>query len=347
MNRSYPRRTFWTVTLAAVALTATLLLAACGGSGATTSSSPSSAPSQEAVSLATSSSATPLPAASVAGTFVFAKVNEQQLGEIYVIDGDGTGLAPLASEADHSLDGPVWSPDGTRIAYCHSGLRNPEGKLYTVWVMNADGSGQRKLTTGDARGYDPAWSPDGTQIAFHNSSPGGELEGQNGIAVVNASGRRLQTVTDVDGDAWTNWAPSAKILFIRGGEDVWAVRPDGTGLKRMTDDGDVSHFALSPDGKTFAVYEELNDRIVLLPAAGGDPVTVVDKVTAKGYVGVDKYGLTYGVALTWSPDGKALAFASTYGGFCPGSALYVVNADGTGLSVVPNTGMVWEPCWRE
>ncbi len=114
----------------------------------------------------------------------------------------------------------------------------------------------------------------------------------------------------------------------------------------MTDDGDVSHFALSPDGKTLAVYEELADRIVLLPADGGAPVTLVDQVTAKGYVPHDKYGVTYGVALTWSPDGKAIAFASTYGGFCPGSALYVVNADGSGLSVVPNTGMVWEPSWR-
>ncbi len=161
---------------AALVLLAALVLAACGDSSTTASSSPSPASSQEAVSLATSSSATPLPAASVAGTFVFAKVNEQQFGEIYVINGDGTGLTPLASEAGYSLDGPVWSPDGTRIAYCHSGLRNPEGKLYTVWVMNADGSGQRKLTTGDARGYDPAWSPDGTRIAFHNSSSRGEEE---------------------------------------------------------------------------------------------------------------------------------------------------------------------------
>ena len=39
----------------------------------------------------------------------------------------------------------------------------------------------------------------------------------------------------------------------------------------MTDDGDVSHFALSPDGKTVAVYEELNDRIVLLPADAAPP----------------------------------------------------------------------------
>ena len=85
---------------------------------------------------------------------------------------------------------------------------------------------------------------------------------------------------------------------------------------------------------------------MLLPAGGGAPVTLVDQVTAKGYVPHDNYGGTQGVALTWSPDGKAIAFATTYGGFGPGSALYVVNADGSGLSVVPNTGTIWEPSWR-
>jgi len=343
MKRSLLRTSIWAATLV-VFVAAALALAACGGSGETASSPSPAAPSPAAASPsgAASPSAAALPAASVAGTFVFAKVNDQRLGEIYVINGDGTGLKRVASETDYSLDGPVWSPDGTRIAYCHSGRRDPRGETYTVWVMNADGSGQQKLTTGAARGYDPAWSPDGAQIAFH----GGPPQGGSGISVVDAGGGALERVTDVESDAGTNWAPGQKILFIRGGADVWAVRPDGTGLRRVTDDGDVSHFALSPDGKTLAVYEELADRIVLLPADGGAPVTLVDQVTAKGYVGRDTYGLTYGVALTWSPDGKAIAFASTYGGFCPGSALYVVNADGSGLSVVPNTGMIWEPSWR-
>ena len=75
---------------------------------------------------------------------------------------------------------------------------------------------------------------------------------------MNAGGGGLERVTDVESDAGTNWTPSAKVLFIRGGADVWAAKPDGTGLSRVTKDGDVSHFALSPDGKTLAVYEELD-----------------------------------------------------------------------------------------
>ena len=52
----------------------------------------------------------------------------------------------------------------------------------------------------------------------------------------------------------------------------------------------------------------------------------------------------------WSPDGRGDRLrrrsekALTW--YPPGSALYVVNADGSGLSEVPNTGKVWDPAWR-
>jgi Tol biopolymer transport system component len=55
---------------------------------------------------------------------------------------------------------PEYSPDGSRIAYKHLG---PVG-LPQVWVMNADGSEQRQLTT--LGGGQPSWSPDGRRIVF-------------------------------------------------------------------------------------------------------------------------------------------------------------------------------------
>lgn len=48
---------------------------------------------------------------------------------------------------------PAWSPDGKRIAY----LSSRNGSL---WIMNADGTGQKKLVSGD----DPVWAPDGRMI---------------------------------------------------------------------------------------------------------------------------------------------------------------------------------------
>jgi dipeptidyl aminopeptidase/acylaminoacyl peptidase len=55
----------------------------------------------------------------------------------------------------------IGGPDGGRIAY--SSLATGAGDIY---VMNADGTGQTRLTSDPGREIGPAWSPDGTRIAF-------------------------------------------------------------------------------------------------------------------------------------------------------------------------------------
>ena len=59
------------------------------------------------------------------------------------------------------VQAPVWSPDGRRIAFLS---RRDGGK--EVYVMSADGSGQRRLTRDASVPAAPAWSPDGRKIAF-------------------------------------------------------------------------------------------------------------------------------------------------------------------------------------
>jgi TolB protein len=61
-------------------------------------------------------------------------------------------------------DYPAWSPDGKQIAFSRT-PPDPGSQPY-IWVMNANGSDQKALTTGWA----PAWSPDGNQIAFSAAS---------------------------------------------------------------------------------------------------------------------------------------------------------------------------------
>jgi Tol biopolymer transport system component len=340
MKRSCLMKYFWSVTLA-VLVAAALALGACG-SDTPASTSSSAAPSQAAASPSVASSATPLPAATVAGTFAITKINEQAYGEIWLVNGDGTGLRRLASRVDYDLAGPAWSPDGARIAYHRSEKRSVHTEDYTIWVMNADGSGQQRLTEGQVRGLWPTWSPDGAQIAFRGTS----LHAQNGISVIDADGGGLGQATKVESDDVPDWSPSEKVLFIRGGADVFSVNPDGSALTRLTKDASATEVALSPDGKTLAVYDALADSIVLLPVDGAGPsVTLVDQVAARGYV-PQRYGAAYGVALTWSPDGQAVAFSTNGNEMNSGSALYVVNVDGSGLSVVPNTGMIWEADWR-
>lgn len=85
---------------------------------------------------------------------------------IYAVAVDGSGLRPLTSPGDAA--NPSWAPDGRRIVFDAS----PEGKddssrgQWELWVMNADGSGRRQLTTNTVNDWGPAWSRDGRAVAF-------------------------------------------------------------------------------------------------------------------------------------------------------------------------------------
>src|SRR2546423_221533 len=63
---------------------------------------------------------------------------------------------------------PVWAPNG-KIAFVRSAFAGSPGDL---WVMNPDGSGQTRLTSGAADDQWPSWSPDSTQLAFSSDSAG-------------------------------------------------------------------------------------------------------------------------------------------------------------------------------
>ena len=336
-------------TAVALGVVAALALAACSGSGTTAATSPGAA---AALPAASNQNAMPLPAPTVAGTLAFARVtsvNDEgyilRTGDICVVRTDGTELTPLAAGAANESQ-PAWSPDGRRIAYAAGQIDDVLNS--TVRVMNADGSRKRRLQSALAS-WSPAWSPDGTRIAFAQRAwYTGAWAGSIGLAVVNADGSGLRELTSTDdphvGDQSPAWAPDGRIYFLRTRiGDVLEVDPDGGEPTRITTGGGHSGFALSPDGKQLAIYDQEHDHLVLLPASGdGTPVVLVDNMS--------QYVSSLSVRLAWSPDGTALAFAASSDRarmpYPPGSALYVVNADGSGLSVVPNTGKVWDPAWR-
>jgi len=95
-------------------------------------------------------------------------------GEIWVMRSDGTDARRIAEDGGMAS----WSPDGKRIAF--SSARDRFGKTYyddrtdpntDVYVMNADGSRQRRLTRNRANDGTPTWSPDGRWIVFDSGRP--------------------------------------------------------------------------------------------------------------------------------------------------------------------------------
>jgi dipeptidyl aminopeptidase/acylaminoacyl peptidase len=78
---------------------------------------------------------------------------------------------------------------------------------FEIWVMNADGSGQYKLTDNNAVDGSLAWSPDGNQIAFITNR-----DGNDEVYVMNADGsnvRRLTQTTDAS-ESFPAWSPDAR-----------------------------------------------------------------------------------------------------------------------------------------
>jgi hypothetical protein len=72
-----------------------------------------------------------------------------------------TGPVVTILKGEHYLESPTWSPDGRKIAYVKAHGGNKE-----IYIMNADGTHQRRLTRNNVWDASPAWSPDGKRIAF-------------------------------------------------------------------------------------------------------------------------------------------------------------------------------------
>lgn len=120
------------------------------------------------------------PSVSTDGRIAFASDRDNTLYEaydLYVMDPDTSEVTRLTFDGDpdenffrHDSLNPVWSPDGTRIAFDSTRSGNRE-----VWVMNADGGGLVNVSDHPGQDYEPAWSPDGAQITF-TSGRAGELD---------------------------------------------------------------------------------------------------------------------------------------------------------------------------
>jgi TolB protein len=228
-------------------------------------------------------------------------------GPFYSINVDGSGLQRITNGID-----PVWSPDGQQIAFVR--WEEPRG-VWVVDVETADG------TSGDEwRAFDwsetrcPSWSPDGSQIVFTRQSgqggggqpPGGFFPASTSATELEAARRRPPGGSRGGGSSVSSWT-------------LGIVNPyDGT-FAEPQPDSDVNLAPdWSPNGEQIVYNAEHGLRIMSVDGKSSYALTNLPKDTSP----------------VWSPDGSQVAFVRWQHDHWE---VYVVNADGSGLTRLTNT----------
>ena len=222
---------------------------------------------------------------------------------------------PCEGEADCRLSSPVWSPDGSRLAYVQ---REPKSNASTVWTVAADGTDPKRWLASFAGVLgSPRWSPDGTQLALLATAnalkdtgatqAGAALVGDisavksadvQRIAVLGADGR-LRFASPADLFIYEyDWKPNGRGFVATGahgnGDDNWWVAKlyavdtaSQSATAIYAPPLQIDAPSVSPDGKTVAFisglmsdFGSVGGNIYTVPIGGGIATDVTPDIPA-------------------------------------------------------------------
>ena len=207
--------------------------------------------------------------------------------EIWVMGADGTnplrlttnvqigvaeGTGPVYSR-DH---GPSWSPDGTRIVFWSTRDSLSTSEIY---VMNANGSSQVRVTTDAFEDRDPIWTRDGQRITYAS-----QRSGKNGIFEIDANGTNERQVTQ--SGSLGDWSPDGQRLALydfdltqQSAFGLYLANADGTNRVKLFSNGVESRLPVwqtlggpapppPPGGPTFTVTGRVVDTSIAQAGPG-------------------------------------------------------------------------------
>jgi Tol biopolymer transport system component len=157
--------------------------------------------------------------------------------EIFVMDSDGSHAVNLTQSKDKDFN-PAWSPDGRSILF----ETRRDGQWDELYVMNVDGSNQRRLTVAmDAWDGHGRWSPDGRQIlfsAYHEGDPAQQ------IYIMNADGSKPRRLTKSKLNLLNPlWSPDGRYIVYTQDMSIetptvdlqmFIMNADGTNIQQLT-----------------------------------------------------------------------------------------------------------------
>ena len=129
----------------------------------------------------------------------------------------------------------VWTPVGDRLACEGQGQSDPAlNGVYTI--RSTDGEGLTRVTVnpnGDDSPLD--YSPDGSRLLFARSDPARPSGANQALFVAAADGRNAHRITPWGfTDDQASWSPSGRLIVFGTGGSLYRIRPDGTGLTKIS-----------------------------------------------------------------------------------------------------------------
>jgi Tol biopolymer transport system component len=316
-------------------------LTACSGP-----SSSSGAGSSEG-STATTATADEASRIGLAGHILFTRTSGDDLQTIFTADADGQHERQLTEPGQYCCVLKV-SPRHDKILVMTGA--DPQPTPVTGGTLNLDGSGFKRLRLTDPKLnlVPQAWSPDGRRIAFEGWEDGNPA--RTGVYTARASdGGGLVRVTMPRGlphDIPLDYSPDGKrLVFYRAvaaepdfpidlGGSLWVVNADGSGPRRIETGANPPAWwaRWSPDGRRIVFATQRTAPVGALWTADVDGLAVTRLF-------LDKEG-RFPISPTWSPDAQHVLFAldPTNDAFThPANGLFVIKADGTGLTLIIGT----------
>jgi 6-phosphogluconolactonase (cycloisomerase 2 family) len=194
-----------------------------------------------------------------------------------------------------------------------------------IYIMNADGTGQTRLTNNPTADDYPSFSPDGSKIIFASNR-----DGNWEIYIMNIDGSGQTRLTNTpEFDEYPCFSPDGtKIAFTSthgANYEIYIMNADGTGKTRLTNNPASDNCpSFSPDGTKIAFMSTRdiggNTEIYVMNADGTGQTRLTNNPASDEYP-------------SFSPDGTKIAFMSTRNGTYN---IYIMNADGTGQTRLTN-----------
>ena len=226
-------------------------------------------------------------------------IQSERRANVWVAPGADAGRARQVTSGasrDDGVAGLAWAPDG-RVVFA-----SRAGGDWGIWIINADGSGQKQLTGGEGRSVYPAVTPDGRYVFYDHAR-----QGTSHIWRVDLDGGGARQMTDGAGEFGPRVSPDGRWLFYQSTDEgqwsLWKMPVEG-GRPVLVRERVMGMPALSPDGKwlAYGLWDERAQafKYAVAPADGGEPLRTLERLPLSGVV--------------WTPDGRALAYVDTRGG---------------------------------